>query len=68
MSYRAWLHALPVNWSSHTIGKSSYPPMDRWRQLDTPRGPEVFGVFGDKGKRALHGKETSGCRSGMEIL
>ncbi|KAL0297988.1 UNVERIFIED_CONTAM: hypothetical protein Scaly_3077200 [Sesamum calycinum] len=64
MSYRAWLHAFPVNWSSHTIGNSSDPPTDKWRQPDTPRGPEVFGMFGDKGKWALHGKEPSGYRSG----
>ncbi|KAL0300383.1 UNVERIFIED_CONTAM: hypothetical protein Scaly_3048700 [Sesamum calycinum] len=49
ISYRAWLHVLPVNWSAHTIGKSSDPPKYRWRQPDTPRGPEVFSMFGDKG-------------------
>ncbi|KAL0325214.1 UNVERIFIED_CONTAM: hypothetical protein Sradi_5090700 [Sesamum radiatum] len=64
MSYRTWLHAFPINWSSHTIGKSSDPPTDRWRQPNIPRGPEVFGVFGDKGKWVLQGKESSGYRSG----
>ncbi|KAK4381569.1 hypothetical protein Sango_2954600 [Sesamum angolense] len=40
--YRAWLRALPINWSSHITGKSSDPPTDRWRQSDTPQEPEGF--------------------------
>ncbi|KAL0331769.1 UNVERIFIED_CONTAM: hypothetical protein Sangu_1722400 [Sesamum angustifolium] len=64
MLYRAWLRVLPVNWSSHITGKSSDPPTDRWRQPDTPQEPEVFGMFGDKGKQALQGKEPWSYRSG----
>ncbi|KAL0324739.1 UNVERIFIED_CONTAM: hypothetical protein Scaly_2441000, partial [Sesamum calycinum] len=64
MLYRAWLRALPANWSSHITGKSSDPPTDRWRQPDTPQEPEVFGMFGDKGKQALQGKEPWGYHSG----
>ncbi|KAL0329040.1 UNVERIFIED_CONTAM: hypothetical protein Sradi_4890700 [Sesamum radiatum] len=61
--YRVWLRALPVNWSSRITSKSYDPPTDRWRQPATPQEPEVFGMFGDKGKRALQGKESSGYRS-----